>query len=391
MISQLFLFIAWISGAPASTVIPGQYIVVFKDHVKDTKAALDNYMAHLKSTSGFAELPETNVLHEFELPRFKAATLKMADSFTGSSLEFTPNEDVAFIEPDRTVHALVEQLGAPWGLRRISYRNIPSGNAPYVYPASAGAGIDSYIIDTGIATAHPNFNGRATFGADFTGEGPGDGNGHGTHCAGTVGSELYGVAKKTNLTAVRVLDSRGSGSNSGVIAGIEWAAKQASEKNKRAGKIVSVANVSLGGSKSAAVDAAVKAATNAGLVMVVAAGNSRGNACNLSPAGAPTAITVAASDNRDRLASFSEKGPCVDIIAPGVDVLSTWLNGRTNTISGTSMAAPHVAGFVALALNEKSFKNVDEVAAYLRSTATPSKITGRLDGAPNVLLFSNFR
>jgi subtilisin family serine protease len=335
-------------------------------------------------------MPESTVVQQFELPKFKAVTLKMPDSFTGG-VELVPNDDVAFIQPDHVVRALDSQAGAPWGLRRISYRDRPATSAPYLYPTSAGSNVFSYVIDTGILTTHTNFEGRATFGADFTGEGPGDGNGHGTHCAGTVGSATYGVAKKTNLVAVRVLGSDGSGSDSGVIAGIEWAAKQAVEKNRAAGKIVSVANVSLGGEKSAALDLAVKAATDAGLVMVVAAGNSRGNACDLSPAGAPSAITVAASDSNDRLASFSEKGPCVDIIAPGVNILSTWRNGRTNTISGTSMAAPHVAGVVALALAEKNFTSVQQVADYITSTGTRSKVAGALNGAPNVLLYSEFK
>ena len=186
------------------------------------------------------------------------------------------------------------------------------------------------------------------------------------------------------------MGSRGSGSNSGVIAGIEWAAKDGATKNREAGKIVSVINMSLGGGASQAVDNAVKAATDFGVVVAVAAGNSQGDACRLSPARAPSAITVAASDINDNLASFSEKGRCVDIIAPGVNVLSTWNNGRTNTISGTSMAAPHVAGIVALALAEKNFTTVAEVHDYIKSVATPEKIKGNLQGAPNSLAFNKF-
>jgi subtilisin family serine protease len=260
----------------------------------------------------------------------------------------------------------------------------------YTYPDSAGAGIDAYVIDTGVLSTHPDFQGRAVFGADFTREGNGDGNGHGTHCAGTVGATTYGVAKKVNVVGVRVLGSNGSGSFSNVIAGIEWAARQAATKNRAAGKIVSVANMSLGGGASQAVDDAVKAATDAGLVMAVAAGNSRGDACRLSPARAPSAITVAASDINDNLATFSEKGPCVDIIAPGVNVLSTWNNGGTRSISGTSMAAPHVAGIVALALADNNFQTVAEVHDYVKRFATPGKVTGNLQGAPNSLAYNKF-
>jgi subtilisin family serine protease len=391
MIASLFTLLVATSAAPAaSTVIPGQYIVVFKDHVKDTSKAVHDYMSHLQSFAGFDVLPESTVVNRFELPKFKAATIKMPDSLAATP-ESLMNDDIALIEPDRIVRALVNQTNAPWGLRRISYRSRPARTAPYQYPASAGQGIDAYVIDTGVLTTHSDFGGRATFGADFTGEGPGDGNGHGTHCAGTVGATTYGVAKQVNVIGIRVLGSDGSGSDSGVIGGIEWAARQAVARNSAAGKIVSVANLSLGGDKSEALDLAVKAATDAGLVMVVAAGNSAGDACNLSPAGAPSAITVAASDSSDRLATFSERGTCVDIIAPGVSILSTWRNGRTNTISGTSMAAPHVAGVVALALAEKNFTTVAEVADYITSVSTPGLVTGSLRGAPNRLLFSEFK
>jgi subtilisin family serine protease len=391
MIASFFTLLVATSAAPAaSDVIPGQYIVVFKDHVKDCAKAVNNYMSHLQSFAGFDVLPESTVVNRFDLPKFKAATIKMPESFAATP-EALLNDDIALIEPDGVMRALVNQTNAPWGLRRISYRSRPPTTAPYQYPASAGQGIDAYVIDTGVLTSHPDFGGRARFGADFTGEGAGDGNGHGTHCAGTVGATTYGVAKRVNIIGVRVLGSNGSGSNSGVIRGIEWATQQAAARNRAAGKIVSVANVSLGGSKSQAVDLAVRAATDAGLIMVVAAGNSAGDACNLSPAGAPSAITVAASDSSDRLASFSERGTCVDIIAPGVSIISTWRNGRTNTISGTSMAAPHVAGVVALALAERSFTSAAQVAQYITSVSTPGLVTGSLRGAPNRLLFSEFK
>lgn len=247
----------------------------------------------------------------------------------------------------------------------------------------------AYIIDTGVFVAHPEFEGRARVGKSFSGDGTRDGNGHGTHVAGTIGSRSYGVAKNVSLVAVKVLDNQGSGSTSNVIAGIDWAAKDSVARSGKTGKRKTVANMSLGGGVSAALDKAVKAASNSGLTFAVAAGNSGRDACALSPARVPEAITVAASDKYDNLASFSERGKCVDIIAPGVDILSTWNNGKTNIISGTSMATPHVAGVVALALAEGNFATVKEIHDYIKLVASKDKISGSLKGAPNSLLYNN--
>lgn len=186
------------------------------------------------------------------------------------------------------------------------------------------------------------------------------------------------------MIAVKVLDAQGSGSTSSVIAGIDFTAKEVKRKGKKA-----VANMSLGGGASVALDKAVKAAIKAGVVFAIAAGNSGKDACQLSPARVPEAITVAASDKNDQIAVFSERGPCVDIIAPGVDITSTWNNGKTNTISGTSMATPHVAGVVALALGEKEFASVAEVHDYIKALSSKDRVTGPLRLAPNNLLFNN--
>jgi subtilisin family serine protease len=259
-----------------------------------------------------------------------------------------------------------------------------------LYPDSAGVGIDAYVIDTGIRTSHVQFGGRAFFGANFVDSVNSDGNGHGTHVAGTIGGSTFGVAKRVSLIAVKVLNSQGSGSTSGVIAGINWAVNRM--KSKRSSKIASVANLSLGGGISSALDNAVAAATAAGLVMVVAAGNEAVNACNTSPARAPTAITVAASTSSDSWASFSNWGICVDIISPGVSIRSSWStsNTATNTISGTSMAAPHVAGVVALALADRVFTTTQQVTSFIKSYATNGKITGSLRGTPNSLIYNRF-
>jgi len=251
---------------------------------------------------------------------------------------------------------VVSQKSAPWGLARVSHRNrLGFGTfTRYDYVASGGEGVDVYIIDTGVYVDHPDFEGRAHWGKtipkDDTDE---DANGHGTHCAGTIGSKSYGVAKKAQLYGVKVLGSNGSGTMSDVVAGVEWAAKAANDKRKSASSKHkgSVANMSLGGGKSPTLDQMVNKATELGLHFAVAAGNENRDACNSSPAAAEKAITVGASTITDERAYFSNHGPCVDIFGPGLNIKSVWNNGGTNTISGTSMASPHVAGLMAYFLS----------------------------------------
>nr|KAJ3420227.1 serine protease [Polyrhizophydium stewartii] len=332
------------------------------------------------------------IFHKYNLGGFKGYSARLP-SFVAKLLK--DHSDIAHVEEDKVVTLFGTQPKAPsWGLTRISVRDHPEASVKsYTYPDSAGTGVTAYVIDTGIFVKHPEFQGRARFGASFTSETGAeknaDGNGHGTHVAGTIGSKTYGVAKNVTLVAVKVLDGQGSGTTSGVIAGIDWAAKDVAKNNANGKPRKSVANMSLGGGASAALDKAVKAAINAGLVFAIAAGNSGGDACKLSPARVPEAITVAASDKDDKLASFSERGTCVDIIAPGVDITSTWMNGKTNTISGTSMATPHVCGVVALALAEGSFATVKEVHDYVKTIASKDRIAGSLRGAPNSLLYNN--
>ncbi|KAF9073565.1 peptidase S8/S53 domain-containing protein [Rhodocollybia butyracea] len=273
--------------------------------------------------------------------------------------------EVAFVERDQVVrisdevvadHDIVSQKSAPWGLARVSHRNrLGFGTfTRYDYVASGGEGVDVYIIDTGVYVDHPDFEGRAHWGKtipkDDTDE---DANGHGTHCAGTIGSKSYGVAKKAQLYGVKVLGSNGSGTMSDVVAGVEWAAKAANDKRKSASSKHkgSVANMSLGGGKSPTLDQMVNKATELGLHFAVAAGNENRDACNSSPAAAEKAITVGASTITDERAYFSNHGPCVDIFGPGLNIKSVWNNGGTNTISGTSMASPHVAGLMAYFLS----------------------------------------
>ncbi|MFC6663413.1 S8 family peptidase [Deinococcus multiflagellatus] len=248
---------------------------------------------------------------------------------------------------------------------------------------STASGVRAYIIDTGIRTSHTQFGGRAVWGTNTTGDGNNtDCQGHGTHVAGTVGSATYGVAKGVTLIAVKVLNCQGSGSYSGIIAGINW-----SLNNK--GSAPAVANMSLGGGFSQSVNSAVNNASAQNLVMVVAAGNSNANACNYSPASAASAITVGSTTNTDARSSFSNYGSCVDLFAPGSGITSAWNSSdtATNTISGTSMASPHVAGAVALRI-ASGLGTTGSVTNAILSSATTGKVTNPGAGSPNRLLYT---
>lgn len=291
------------------------------------------------------------------------------------------NPDVKYIEQDGVMQATATQSGATWGLDRIDQRNLPL-NGDYTYAATA-SGVKAYIIDTGINTSHTNFGGRAVWGTNTTGDGTNsDCQGHGTHVAGTVGSAAWGVAKGVQLVAVKVLGCDGTGSNSGVIAGVNWAL------NNKSGS--AVANMSLGGGFSQAVNDAINNAAARNLVMVVAGGNENQNACNVSPASAASAITVGATTRTDARASYSNYGSCLDLFAPGSDITSTWIGSSTatNTISGTSMASPHVAGAVALILAGNTGASNATVTSTLLGNTTANKVSGANTGSPNKLLFT---
>lgn len=236
-----------------------------------------------------------------------------------------------------TINAITTQSDATWGITRISHKS--RTGTGYVYDTSAGEGTCSYVIDTGIYTSHSDFGNRAEFLANYADRDNTDGNGHGTHVAGTIGGTTYGVAKKTKLYAVKVLDASGSGTNSGVISGMNFVATDSRTRNCPKG---AVANMSLGGGKSTAVNQAAAALVRAGVFLAVAAGNDGANAANYSPASEPTVCTVGATTSSDAVASYSNWGTPVDVFAPGTLITSAWNNGRTNTISGTSMASPHI-------------------------------------------------
>ena len=274
------------------------------------------------------------------------------------------------------------EKNAPWGLARISHRDSLSFGTfnKYLYSEDGGEGVDVYVIDTGTYIDHVDFDGRAYWGKTIPPNDEDlDGNGHGTHCSGTIAGKKYGVAKKANIYAVKVLKSNGSGSMSDVVKGVEWAALSHANKVELAKKGKgkkgfkgSTANMSLGGSKSTTLDLAVNAAVDAGLHFAVAAGNDNADSCNYSPASAEKAVTVGASTLADERAYFSNFGKCNDIFAPGLNILSTWTGSKyaTNTISGTSMASPHIAGLLAYFLSLQPSKD----SAFAVPEITPKQL-----------------
>lgn len=296
--------------------------------------------------------------------------------------ELSKDPRVKYVEEDSEVYAIATQTNATWGLDRIDQRDLPR-DTNYTYTAN-GSGVNAYIIDTGVRFTHNEFTGRtgASFDAIGDGQNGNDCNGHGTHVAGTVGGTTYGVAKGVTIHRVRVLNCSGSGTNSGVIAGVDWVTANHISP--------AVANMSLGGGASTALDNAVNNSVASGVTYAVAAGNSNANACNSSPAREPSAITVGSTTSSDVRSSFSNYGSCLDIFAPGSSITSAWYtsNTATNTISGTSMASPHVAGVAALYLQTNPAASANTVTNAILSSATSGRLTSIGTGSPNLLLYS---
>ena len=343
--------------------ISGSWIVTLKDGA-DARGVARRYAADPKHV-------------------YKSALNGFAAELNNGQVRALQNDDdVVALEADQVVHADATQFvtagGGLYGLDRVDQRSVPlSGSYTYT---SNGSGVRAYVIDTGIVASHADFGGRAqnvydAFGGDGT-----DCNGHGTHVAGTIGGSTYGVAKGSSLRGVKVLGCNGSGSTSGIIAGVDWV---------RVNHIKpAVANMSLGGGFSSALNTATNNLSNAGVHVSVAAGNENQDACNVSPASASAPTVVAASDKTDTRATFSNFGACVEVYAPGVAITSAWLNGGTNTISGTSMASPHVAGVAAL------YKSGGDAASstinsWIINNSTASVIKNNPSGTVNRLLFKS--
>ncbi len=399
------------AAAPQARVIPNQYIVVLD------RAAIPASLAKL----GVKDLVDSTLVQVgggVVLARYQTALLGFSARLTANQAEALAKLPyVKSVEADQVMSAVATQNNATWGLDRIDQRNLPM-DGRYIYRDQAGAGVDVYIIDTGLNANHTDFTGRVKQGRNFTPNSDGvvggllpvgglvplnigaldlgtglfagdtdpndttDCNGHGTHVAGTAVGTVYGVAKRASVVPVRVLGCSGSGSTTGVIGGVDWVAQQTRRP--------AVANMSLGGGDSPALDQAVTNAINRGISFVVAAGNDSSGACSGSPYKVPNAVTVGSTDQGDRMSSFSNFGPCIDIFAPGGSITSASHSNNTGStvLSGTSMASPHVAGAVALILGANTAFAPSTVSGALRNNATPGKVTSIGANTQNFLLFT---
>lgn len=351
----------------SANAVPGHYIV-----------SLSKTMDSTAMPGRFGVKPlftYTSAMHGF------AAALSPAQLQT---VRRTPG--VVSVEEDAKVTAFgtggsdVRAAAPSWGLDRIDQRDLPLDRS--FTTKSSGQGTTVYILDTGIDYAHKEFGGRAVFGYDALDDGQRgeDCNGHGTHVAGTVGGSTYGVARKANLVSVRVLDCEGAGSWSGVIAGFDWVAANARQP--------AVLNASLGGARSIAVNDAATAVADSGVLPVVSAGNSSQDACQISPASAKGVVTVGATNRSDEETDFSNYGECLRLYAPGAAIVSAKLGGGTQSLSGTSMASPHVAGVAALYKATHRAASVAQVGDWLADSSTKDAVGKIGDGSPNSLLFT---
>ena len=362
------------SAAPAAESGSERYIVVLKGVPGGASRASADHQARygVRASRVFR-----NALNAY-----------VADLTSQQVSQLQRDSGVAYLERDGVVQASATQSGPPWGLDRIDQRARPT-NGTFVY-TNTGAGVTAYVIDTGIRFSHSQFGGRATSGFDAVDGGSADDcHGHGTHVAGTIGGATYGVAKGVSLIGVRVLNCAGSGATSGVIAGVDWVT------GHHTAGAPAVANMSLGGGASTALDNAVRTSIADGVSYAIAAGNGnilgfQANACNSSPARVAEAMTISATDSTDRKASWANYGNCVDWFAPGVSVLSSWStsDSATNTISGTSMATPHTAGVAAQYLQSNASASPASVRTALFSLTTKGVVTSS-STTNNHLLYTN--
>jgi len=374
-------------------VIPGSYIVVLKDGMAltDRDAHVLALQDTIRETHADAEIG-----HLYNIGSFIGFSASLTEDLLKAELA---HPDVKYIEAnqvmsinyqqekgERSPLATITQTGATWGLVRVGQRQLELTPNNYEYNSKGGEGVDVFVIDTGILATHVDFGGRAAavYNA-VTNEANTDLNGHGTHCAGTIGGTIYGVAKHVNLKGVKVLNAGGSGTTAGVAAGVDYVTNYYDRSRP------AVASMSLGGGASAVMDEAVANSIKEGVPYAIAGGNSNANACNYSPARVPTAITVGATDNADTRASFSNYGTCTTLWGPGVSITSDWIGSNTavNTISGTSMATPHVAGVLAqhLSISEVT-ETPAESKAWLIAAATPNIVKNAGTGSPTGMVFS---
>ncbi|MEU6364475.1 S8 family serine peptidase [Streptomyces sp. NPDC046931] len=354
--------------AGAANTVPGSYIVVLKD---GARADSDSGRALARKYGCIIGHTYVKALNGYAIHATASAAKRLA-----------ADPAVASVVQSRVFHIESTQTSPPsWGLDRVDQRNLPL-DGRYTYPDSAGQGVTAYIIDTGVRITHSDFGGRASYGYDAVDDDnvAQDGNGHGTHVSGTVAGTAYGVAKKAKIVAVRVLDNSGYGTTDTVVAGIDWVARHHSGP--------SVANMSLGGPGDPALDAAVRNTIATGVTFAVAAGNSDDDASGYSPARVGEALTVGATTLSDARAGYSSYGPALDLFAPGSSIKSTWNSSdtATSTLSGTSMATPHVTGAAALYLADHPNATPAQVASGLTSAAATGVVSGPGTGSPNLLL-----
>ncbi|KKD09443.1 S8 family peptidase [Streptomyces sp. WM6386] len=359
-----------ILAADSPTAIKDSYIVTLKKGSTGFKSASAAGKSLVKEYGGTVRKTFGSALNGY------SATLSAAEA-----KRLAADPAVASVEQNQRVHVDATQSSAPWGLDRIDQAALPLSGT-YTYPDTAGAGVTAYVIDTGVRITHSQISGRASYGYDAV-DGDttaSDGNGHGTHVATTIAGSTYGVAKQAKIVAVRVLDNAGSGTTAGVVAGIDWVTANHSGP--------SVANMSLGGGASTALDTAVRNSIASGVTYAIAAGNSSANASSYSPARVTEAITVGATTSTDARASYSNYGSVLDIFAPGSSITAGWYTSdtATNTISGTSMATPHVAGAAAVYLAGHTSATPAQVATALTGGATTNVVTSPGTGSPNRLL-----
>jgi aqualysin 1 len=361
------------SSRAATAQTARRYVVVFKDGTGNASARAQEVMRGRAGEVGFVF---SHAVQGFAVTLPDAA----AEAFL-QAMENHPLVDRVEVDQPITL-SQTTQINATWGLDRSDQRDLPLSGS-YSYTAS-GSAVRAYVVDTGILAEHTDFGGRVSGGFTSISDGNGtrDCNGHGTHVAGTIGAATWGIAKAVTLVPVRVLDCAGGGNTSTVLAGLDWIAANAVRP--------AVVNMSLGGGASSTLDAAVANLVSRGITVVVAAGNDNANACNYSPAREPSAITVGATTSSDARSSFSNFGTCLDLFAPGSSIRSTWSTSTTatNTISGTSMAAPHVAGLAAQMVQSNPSATPAQVTEAIRTAATTGKVTSAGTGSPNLLIFT---